>query len=408
MTRLAPGLYEYTNGDVRLTVADVEAKGGELRAWIEVHEGGRRVHYGDHNLRGPRTIPTMAQACAARSHAKVDWHEWLGECCYQVIHDTLTGDAAVELTGSEARPPGWLLKGLVEDEQATSLFGYGETGKSLIALAGCATIASGNSSWLGLEATVEGPTLTCDWEATGRTWDWRLTQLAQGAKLPIPKGVWHRHEALPLAKILPSVAKEIARTHAVLLVIDSVSRARTVGGDWGQQGTGELYAALAKLDVPTLLIDHRAKNSDETKRDTPWGAVQNFNNLRLGWAVRATGVSGGFDIRLKRAKANNWGQLPDHAWQVRFTPDNRQVRFQTVDPLLVLPGGDATVKDRIMGVLLSAGPEGVTSKQAASEVGVTDNNARAVLSSLKKAGQAVQVAGRWLAESQWEQEEAPF
>jgi hypothetical protein len=226
--------------------------------------------------------------------------------------------------------------------------------------------------------------------------------------------VYHRHESLPFYRSLPSVARYIAKLHARLLVIDSVMRARSPGGDFGQQGTAELYEALAKLDVPVLLIDHRAKHSNENGDAGPWGAVQNFNNLRLGWGVTTKGVPttrdglGGADIKLKRFKANNWGRLPDHAWHLRFTEDNREARFETADPSLVLPGGEATVKARIHGAILASGYRGMSAKELSAEVGTSDNNARAVLSALKKEGLVAQVGGRWVADDPSEQEVAPF
>lgn len=410
--RLAAGIYETVSGDCRMTVTDVTPHTGRLDAWVEVHHGRRRLTFGDMNLRGARTVGTLAKACAeAAPTIRMAWLEWLGEAVYEVVHDTLEGTDPVELTIGDATPPGWLVKGLVEDEQATSLIGFGETGKSLLALAVCCTLASGNSTWLGLDAAQEGPTLTCDWEATDRPHRWRLAQLCRGVGQEPPRGIYHRHEALPFYRSLPAIARHLHRTKAVLLVIDSVMRARSPGGDYGQQGTAELYGALAQLDVPVLLVDHRAKHSDEKGDAGPWGAVQNFNNLRLGWAVRTMGVAGpppGADIRLRRVKANNWGHLPDHAWHLRFSEDNREARFNWVDPAVVLPGGEATTKKRVHGALLAAGYRGMSAKEVAVEVGTSDNNARAVLSALKKDGLAAQVGGRWVADEPGQQEEAPF
>ena len=90
MTRLAQGLYETTSGDARVTVADVTAHTGRLDAWIEVHLGTRRLAYGDYNLRGARTVSTLAKSCAeAAPQAKVAWLPWLSEALYEAVHDTL-------------------------------------------------------------------------------------------------------------------------------------------------------------------------------------------------------------------------------------------------------------------------------------------------------------------------------
>lgn len=409
MTRIAPGLFEFTNGPVRLSVADVEAKGGELRAWVEVHEAGRRLHYGDYNLRGPRTIASMAAACA-RATVKLDWNAWLSECCYEAIHDTLEGDPPVELTGEDSAPPGWIVTGLVGSVGATSLVGFGRTGKSLLALAAGLTRCTGNSVWLGLEAE-RGNVLYVDYEADLATHNWRVRQLTKGAGRPTPRGLYYINPRLPLARAVTSVARRAAEVQATLLIVDSVMLAR--GGDaFGAETTLALYAALARIGIPSLLVDHRAKHAAENGDEGPYGSVAGFNSMRCAWGTKTIPVGGpeggGADIRLKNIKANNYGQLPDHAWQLRFTDGNRAARFLTVDPASILKGGEATVTDRIMGALRRVGYAGLSVREIAAEVGAAENTVRALLSKLKARDEAEQLGGRWVASSQNQQEVAPF
>ena len=118
------------------------------------------------------------------------------------------------------------------------------------------------------------------------------------------------------------------------------------------------------------------------------------------------GVPGGADIKLRKVKANYHGNLRPHAWQLRFTDDNREAIFQKVDPLEVLPGGEATAKDRMLGALAAAGDRGMKSKDLAAEIGVTEAVGRAMLSKLKGQGLVFQSGGFWLLDDR--QEEAPF
>lgn len=403
--KIAPGLFEWTDGTVRLSIADVEAKGGELRAWVEVHDGPKRLHYGDYNLRGPRSVTSMVSACS-RSQAKIDWTAWLSECCYEAIHDTLEGDPPTELYADASTPPGWMVERLIGDVGATSLVGFGRTGKSLVALAAACTVCSGDSVWLGLEAE-RGIVLYLDYEADEKTHRWRLSQLCRGTGRPCPKGLHYLRPRLPLAKTVASVARHAATIHATLIIVDSVMLAR--GGDaFGAETTLALYAALDRIGLPSLLVDHRAKHSGENGDEGPYGSVAGFNSMRCAWGTRTIPVSDGADVRLKNIKANNYGYLRDHAWQLRFSEENRTARFLSVEPDTILRGGEASLKDRIVGALLAAGMAGAPSKEVAAEVGASENVARAMLSKLRKAGTVISVGGRWIAEAVNAQEVAPF
>lgn len=401
--RLAPGLFEWTQGPIRLTIADVEAKGGELRAWVEVHDAGRRLHYGDYNLRGPRSVTSMASACS-RSTAKIDWPTWLGECCYEAIHDTLEGEPPVELSAEDSAPPGWIVERLVGDVGATSLVGFGQTGKSLVALAAACTVCSGEDVWLGLEAP-RGVVLYLDWEADEKTHRWRLSQLCRGAGRSCPRGIHYLRPRLPLARCVTAVARHAAQAGATLLIVDSVMLAR--GGEaFGAESTLALYSALDRIGIPSLLVDHRAKHAAENGDEGPYGSVSNFNSLRLAWGTRTIPTADGVDIRLKKVKANYHGRLEDHAWQLRFSDGNRTARFLTVDPATILKGGDASVTDRVLGALRHAGIGGMKAPDLAREVGSSESSVRGLLTRLKQQGKAWTSGGYWMAQAG--QEEAPF
>jgi hypothetical protein len=336
---------------------------------------------------------------------KVGWLDWLAECCYLVVHDTLEGDPPVELVADNAQAPGWIVEHLVGDVGATSLVGFGETGKSLLALAVACTVTSGQDKWLGLKPLAEGPVFYIDYEAGAAQHEWRLAQLARHFGQSAPKGIHYRREGLPLARSVASIARHAGRLQAKLLIVDSVMLAR--GGDaFGPESTTQLYSALSQIGLPALLVDHRAKHA-QTNGDTgPYGSVANLNSLRLCWGVSTLGVPGGADIKLRKVKANYHGNLRPHAWQLRFTDDNREAHFLKVDETMVLPGGEASRGDKVLGALQRVGYAGLSAKEVAAEVGLSDNNARAALSRLKKDGRATLLGGRWVAETL--QEEVPF
>lgn len=409
--RVCPGLYEFSSGPARMIVADVEAHGGELRGWCEFFHGAKRLHAASYNLYGPRTVGTMASIAARRVPTfRFDWEDWLSECCYEVIHDTLEGEPPVELTTADAQPPAWIVQDLVGDDGATSLVGFGQTGKSMIALACACSVASGDDVWLGLPPVQSGPVLYLDWEASVEPHRWRLAQLCQGARRDPPKGIYHRRESLPLYRSVTAVARHAAQVRAKLLIVDSVMLARGGSDTFGHEGTLSLYAALARIGRPTLLIDHRPKPSRDPKVKSdpaPWGSVINFNSLRLAWSVNTQANTDGIDIALKRIKSNYHGKAADLGWRLMFSDGNRSARFErATGPLL--PGGEGTTTDKIMGLLLREGQLGCTVKDLAIEVGTSESSVRGLLSRLKAQGKVRSDGGVWLAESQDRQEEAPF
>ena len=401
--RLTAGIYETTFGDVRMTITDVTAHSGRLDAWVEVHAGKRRLTFGDYNLRGARTVSTLARSCEqAAPTMRMAWLEWLGEGVYEAIHDTLEGDPPVELTTADARPSGWIVQELVGDIGATSLIGFGQTGKSMIALACACTIASGDNVWLGLDPIVEGPVLYLDWEASIDPHRWRMSQLCQGARRDPPRGIHHRREGLPLHRSLASIGRHAARIDARLIVVDSVMLARGGGDTFGHEGTLNLYAALAQIGRPCLLVDHKAKNA-EGRESGPWGSVINFNSLRLAFSVTTMASAGGIVISLKRIKANYHGRADDLAWRLSFSDDNRAATFERTAGL---PAGGGTTTDRIVGLLCRAGDAGLKAADLAKEVGSSESSVRGLLTRLKQQGKAWTSGGFWMAQSG--QEEAPF
>jgi len=118
------------------------------------------------------------------------------------------------------------------------------------------------------------------------------------------------------------------------------------------------------------------------------------------------GVPGGADIKLRKVKANYHGNLRPHAWQLRFSDDNREAQFLKVDETAVLPGGESSLKDRVLGALRRVGYAGLSVRAVAVEVGATEGTVRTTLGRLKREGSAASVGGVWVAESG--QQEAPF
>ncbi len=395
MSRLAPGLYAYDSGDAKIIVAEVEARSGSLYGIVECYWQGKPVHWGRYDLQGPRTPGSMTKGCQEQA-PKGPWHDLCPLVVWEVVHDHLAGDP-LRVAAPNLRPEedAWLIRGLWRTTGATSLVGFGESGKSFLAQAAALTICTGRAAFLGLPAKQKGPVGYLDWEGDAGEFDHRFAQLLAGVNEKDPGTLLHRRERLPLHRSVTALQRHIADAGIIALVIDSVGYGR--GGETQgdtQASTMLFYQAIAHLNLPTLLVDHRAKHASPTDR-TPLGAVSNFNSLRLLWLVTPSETRTGVSLRLRCGKSN-YGRKPgDLAWDLDF--NEASARFTPRNPQTIAALEDLTQGDRVYGLLLEAGLGGMTTGELAARAYLSDSAARAVLSKLKADGRVLKRDKLWLA-----------
>jgi len=390
--RLAPGLYQYDDGDARIIIAEVEARGGSLYGLVECWWQGKPIHWGRYDLQGPRTPGSMVKGCLEAA-PKGPWAAMCPAVVWDVVHDHLAGDPPVRLRGSPTQPDPWLLDGIVGGVGATSLIGYGESGKSMLALAVALTVSTGRAGFLGVGPRLQGPTLYLDWEADQQTIDHRIGQLCASLHQPPPNDLLYRQERLPLWRSVTALTRHIATEGVRLLIVDSVMLAR--GGEqsaFSPESTLQLYAALRALGPPALLVDHRTKHGNDPG---PYGSVANLNSLRLAWGVTTTAYRTSTAMRLRCIKANNLRRPDDQAWELEFFDDDTRARFTPRAANTILAGEDLSLGERIYGLLLEAGLVGMTTTQLAAELGAGDGTVRKALARLD--GRVCKRDGRWMA-----------
>jgi hypothetical protein len=404
--RLAPGLYQFDDGEARIIVAEVEARGGSLYGLVECWWQGKPVHWGRYDLQGPRTPGSMTKGCLETA-GKGPWRELCPQVVWDVVHDHLAGDP-LRTACPQLRPEedAWLIRGLWRTAGATSLVGFGESGKSFLAQAAALTVCSGRAGFLGLAAKQKGPVGYLDWEGDAGEFDHRFAQLLAGANIDDPGTLKHRRERLPLHRSVTALQRHIADEGIVALVIDSVGYGRggETQGDM-QASTMLFYQAIAQLGLPSLLIDHRAKHAGAGDR-TPLGAVSNYNSLRLLWLVTPTETRAGVSLRLRCGKSNYGRKPSDLAWDLDFVGD--AARFTPRNPQTVAAMEDMSLGERLFRLLLDAGLAGMGTADLVHESGSADGTVRKALARAKEEGRVLKRDGVWLAVPEDSQEVAPF
>lgn len=396
MPRIAPGLYQYDSGRSRLTVSNIEPRGGGLYAWIEVEAGGRLVHAGRYDLQGPRTPPSIASAVSENDDEKKAWKEFVFNRIISIVHDHLAGDPPRKATPKlRSEEDAWLIRGFWRTAKATSLVGFGESAKSFLAQAAAVSVCTGRAL-LSLAVRQAGPVLYLDWEGDDQEFDHRLAQLVAGMRMDPPDNLLHKRPGAFLHRSVLPLQRYIAQEGVVALIVDSVGYARSTDTGGDPQGPSMLmYQALDQLGIPALLVDHRAKHAKVTDY-TPLGAVANYNSLRLLWQVTPSQTRTGMSIRLRCGKCNYGPRPNDLAWNLDF-PSEGEARFTQRNPQTIAALEDLSLGERLHRLLLDAGLAGATTIQLCVDSLSSDSTVRKALSRLKEEGRVRKEGSVWIA-----------
>jgi len=362
-----------------------------------------------------RTVPALVRAVEG-TKAKlppVPWHDLLTACCYDVYREFREGSPPVNpfdetrAPADEAPRQRWLIRGLVGASRATSLVGPGKSLKSYVANAAGLTVVTGTTRILGLKALHTGPVFYIDYEDDEPEFRERGQAICTGVDIPVPRsGVFWHQPAGPLYQSVDRLEQFIVREGIVMVIVDSVMLARGSGDNYASDTTLRFYEALYQLGVPSLLVDHQSWEAAAKGKAQPYGSVVNYNSLRLMWLVSKSEMpNGAAGIRLSMAASNHFRRQPDLAWEVQIRSDPateatmaaefRQLAAQKVSVLAT--DADSTAADRILYLLMHAGPDGLDTGEISAELSLSPGTVRGRLSNqlrgrVRKVGER-----RWVA-----------
>ena len=213
----------------------------------------------------------------------------------------------------------FVIPGLIPRYHPTTLYGWGGTAKSLIAVLLAMSVASGREKFLGRDVAVHGPVLYVDFELDADEQHRRVMQLAVGLGIEVPEYLLYvsalgvrTHEAI-------AFALEMCAEHkAVMAVLDSLGPAM-VGDMAAAKDVIEFHncyiAPFRNAGVTPLLIDHQARQQagEGYQSKGAFGSAYKEHLSRSLIQVEAgdrSAEQGTLNVRL-RHKKTNFGALCD-------------------------------------------------------------------------------------------------
>jgi DNA-binding transcriptional ArsR family regulator len=294
------------------------------------------------------------------------------------------------------RPPPadreFIVPDLIPRHHPTTLYGWGGTAKSLIALLLSMSVAGGREKFFKRDITVHGPAMYIDFELDADEQHRRVVQLAAGMKMEVPEDLLYvstlgvrTHEAIEFAL---SVCEE---HDVVLAVLDSLGPAM-VGDMAAAKDVIEFHncyiAPFKAVGITPLLVDHQARQQagEGYQSKGAFGSAYKEHLSRSLIQVEAgdrSAEQGTLNVRL-RHKKTNFGTLVD--------PFDVSLSFS--DEMILASTRDLTPADRAQETTLNAeervlaaledGP--AYTDELVEATGLVRGTVKNKLTALKKAG----------------------
>lgn len=288
--------YDFREEQITITLDRFDqGRDGDIRCELEITYLGKQLKPPTRtNLLAERTISSLVKSLAERTKgADIDWDSVLGKVVTNSIARYRQGDPPVDLTkisGWRSRPR-FMLFPFLESSGDTILFADGGSGKSTIALLMGVMVATGCPLLPNTVINETGNVLYLDYEADDITHAERLTAVrnAFDPPLEIPEGsMIYKRMYAPLHEAVDDLLRYIGEHEIKLVIVDSLGRARG-GAPEGSEETLRVFNALARLQVPRLLIDHLSKDAifNGNGNSRPIGSIYTHNNARLTWSLTA-------------------------------------------------------------------------------------------------------------------------
>lgn len=341
-------------------------------------------------LLSSRTRASLAKTLSYR-WGEHPWSEILDDACFAVYERFNEGEPAAALEPERPEQDAWLIDGLIPLHGTTVLFADGGSLKSWFALA------------LGLAGLRNEPlaqaarwcvrrvkhVLYLDWETDKRTHARRLWRLCSGLGLThAPEGLsYMRLSGRPLHTSIQSIAGEVARLGADLVIVDSLGLAC---GDEPETAFANLrtLGTLSSLPATKFVVTHvnaqTATNPNGPGR--PYGSVYVNNVARSTIEARSEPQGeGGVTVTYHHRKANDTMLAPAGAltWLFSDRPDG-PVTIEATEPDLT----HAKLPDRILDALRGGGK---TVASLSEELTATGPTIRSALARLEKRGNVIQL-----------------
>ncbi len=337
--RITPTTFVWRLGSrYEITIDRVHENSAGMRSETEVRYlgDGRLIHYDlQLNLKASRSISAFAKACAERdgSDSGMDWDGWIKTVVYRTITEYREGDPPVRLAREDEAVPSWLLQDFVIDRGPTMFIGAPGTTKSALTLGIGTAMVTGDSRIVRAKPLRTGPVLMADWELDAGIHRHRLGGLLRWLDLPpeAADDLHYKRMQGPLRSSADSLAKYIEREGIILVIVDSVGKAR--GTDPNDPlGAIDIFSSVDLLGVPAVLVDHAGRSQTRQRRRDGMGAIYNDAYVRMAWTMESEELPGG----ATGVVATNWKcsfgrKRGTRTWSVHFEGDDMQISRMRFD-----------------------------------------------------------------------------
>ncbi len=286
----------------------------------------------------------------------------------------------------------FIVPDLIPRHHPTTLYGWGGTAKSLLAVMLGLSVAGGREKFLGRDIAVHGPVLYIDFELDADEQHRRVAQLAEGMKMEVPEDFlyvsalgFRTHEAIEFGL---SACEE---NGAVMAVLDSLGPAM-VGDMAAAKDVIEFHncyiAPFKAAGVTPLLVDHQARQQggEGYQSKGAFGSAYKEHLSRSLIQVEAgdrSAEQGVLNVRLRHKKSS---------FSLLVEPFDVSLSFS--DEMIVASLRDLTPSDRAQEATLNAEDRVVAAledgpaypDEIAEATGLARSTVKNKINTLKKAG----------------------
>jgi len=363
----------HEGGHVRFEFADIATRAQKFDADLTVTPA--IVGYTDRSFNAHLQLKSLSSLAEYRrtldaTYGKdLPWALLLSDACQLAKSTYLSATVAIDIeTVAVDFETRYRVAGVVPEEGTTIIFGQGSSSKTYNALELANCINAGRP-FLGHDVR-QAAILYLDYEAAhGPIARRRHRLILGGPDVTIPPGMFHYMpgRGIPIADQMPAVQRELRRTRASVLIIDSAVSA--LGGDpKDAEAVGRMMAALNALGVSVILIAHVTKEGGD---EYPFGSIFFHNLARMSWFIRRVDSEESPDIQVGffNKKSNDDRRQKAFGVAIRFDDPAGPVTVEACDVAEVpdLASG-LSVSARVMHVL-GRGPR--TTSQLAEECQTT-------------------------------------
>lgn len=237
-------------------------------------------------------------------------------------------------------PQRWFVDGLVPEGHATTFYGDGGNGKSLLVLhLGMSVALPGVDRWLD-RIIGTAPVLFLDFELDEESQARRVYDLADGMGLDGPPENLHYISALGYStpETVAAAVETVKERGAKLVIVDSVGMALQGDAESAKDVAAFFRAVIDPLKAAgatVVLVDHQAKRqgrSDGYANKSEFGSVYKRNLARSSIQVEGVQDSGALVVTLTQRKTNMGRAQDSLKARVIFKPGKTTVTHEAPTP----------------------------------------------------------------------------